>query len=155
MTMIHVFVYGTLKSGLYYNRLMTEGEATSLGPAKLESGDFVLVFGSSFPYAVPFRPEQKERLWDKGIQTTIIGELFEAPDTILTRLDRLEGYPHHYNRAEVKVSTASCEGITRNAYMYHRNEFLNSNDVVCTDGVWWPHVNTTALKGKQRKAAGA
>lgn len=142
MTIIHVFVYGTLKSGLYYNRVMTEGGAVSLGPAKLESGDFVLVHGNSFPYAVPFQPQFKERLLDAGIKTTIVGELFKSDESILHRLDRLEGYPRHYNRTHVRVSQYSFGDNITTALMYHRNEFLKNGEMVCRDGVWWPTVCT-------------
>lgn len=146
MSIIQIFVYGTLKSGLYNNRLLMQGGATSLGPAHLESGDFVLVTGHSFPYAVPFKPEFKERLWDVGIQTTIVGELFKADEAILTRLDRLEGYPHHYNRAEVRVRSALfCENI-QTALMYHRNESLKNGEIVCAHGEWWPPVSVREFK---------
>src|ERR1019366_3200932 len=35
----------------------------------------------------------------------VTGELFEIPESLLARVDRFEGVPHHYTREEVFVMT--------------------------------------------------
>ena len=90
MSNVTIFVYGTLKSGLTNNYLITTNGGKSLGLGKLVRPDYVLTTGYSFPYAVSITPGQACFLQSKGVVTTIHGELFSINDCILADLDRLE-----------------------------------------------------------------
>jgi len=144
---VRVFVYGTLKSGLGNNCRLAEFGARSLGSARLSDSSYVLVNGYSYPYAVPINSEQRDLLTDQGITTYLIGELFECDEGVMTySLDRLEGYPYHYNRSEVQVALRYSDNSKMTAWMYHRNELLCDGEPVCEDGEWWPSIRTVEVE---------
>lgn len=83
--MKRVFVYGTLKKGHGNNRVL--GNSTFLGEAITCADGFFMYTNGGFPYVL------------RNGSFFIKGELYEVTsDEVLRGLDRLEGYPSHYDR---------------------------------------------------------
>lgn len=97
-----VFVYGTLKREFYNHCVMEQSGGTYLGEASL-SNMFTMISCGPYPALV------------KGGEGTIHGEVYDVTDMI--PLDRLEGYPHHYNRELVETPYGE-------AWVYYYNETL-------------------------------
>ncbi len=96
-----VFVYGTLKSGGYNNYIF--GNSKSLGYG-VTIEDCFTMYDGGFPYVIP---EGKFH---------VSGELFEVTEeSVLNRLDRLEGVPDHFTRRDVDVRVGD---EVYSAYMY-------------------------------------
>ena len=83
---IRVAVYGTLRRGEYNNRWLSGSTYLSSHRAK----DFSMYSNGGYPYAVT---------GGKGITV----EIFCITEDILKDLDRLEGYPRHYNRKIIDI----------------------------------------------------
>lgn len=107
-----VFVYGTLKEG--------HGNHGYLSNSKLIKqayiSGFLLINTGGFPYAIEAEPTD-----------FAIGEVYEVDDETLRALDRLEGYPSHYQRR--KVDTYHLDSIlmankprTDEAWIYYIQE---------------------------------
>lgn len=86
-----VFVYGTLKRGEHNNGILLGCGADFLTTAKTKKPRKLVVKG--LPY---LNSPQVEG----GVQ--VIGEIWEVPDTMMWRLDQLEGHPTWYRREEDK-----------------------------------------------------
>ena len=88
-------VYGTLRPGGGNDRLW-HGHAEVIRYAT-EIPGYRLVHNGGFPYAIP------------DVDSTSIGSIIQPTPSryasILSRLDALEGYPHHYDRVP---ATTSC-----------------------------------------------
>lgn len=82
-----VFVYGTLKS--HHSNSGYLAESKFLGD--YFARDMHLINTIGFPYAYE----------EEGLEA--IGELYEVDKATMRSLDRLEGYPDHYDRKEVTV----------------------------------------------------
>jgi len=50
------------------------------------------------------------------------GVLYEIPDSDLSKLDRFEGYPNHYNRVKVKVKLNDGQEVEAVAYIAQPNK---------------------------------
>jgi len=101
-----VFVYGTLLKGQANNHLM--GESRMLYKAcTLE--DFVM-FGRGFPLARPAEEEDSDEFVGR-----VAGEVWEVSDSVLPRLDRLEGHPNFYRRTPTPIALFSGDKVE----MYH------------------------------------
>jgi len=79
-----VAVYGSLLKGLGNHRLL---ETSTLMGEDLVKLPFQMVSLGSFPGLIPSKKEED-----------IFIEVYEVTDEVFARLDRLEGYPHFYNR---------------------------------------------------------
>ncbi len=88
-----VFVYGTLKKGLY-NHSSFLGNAKFVGNAKSVSRWDMIGEGMPFPYLLGRN--------DEGLQ--IEGEVYEVTVDEAKALDRLEGVPTHYRKSYMYVS---------------------------------------------------
>lgn len=98
----NVFVYGTLKQGYGNNRVLQDSEF--LGHATVK--DYGLIDGG-IPYAV----------YSPG--SSVIGEVFHVTSqSVMERLDMLEGYPHHYARDYVTFDTGDGDPHGGRAWMY-------------------------------------
>jgi gamma-glutamylcyclotransferase (GGCT)/AIG2-like uncharacterized protein YtfP len=96
-----LFVYGTLQQGRGNHRLLAE--ARFIGKART-APEFTLrsaYAGGGFPYLLA------------GGETAVFGELYEIDDATLARCDRLEGYPHHYDRREIELASVDGSGPTK------------------------------------------
>ncbi len=101
-----VAVYGTLRNGYGNHWLWADDPQCTARPGTHRVAGFAMysAWNGGFPYAVP-DPE-----------SSIVAELIDVTPECMERLDRLEGYPHHYDR---KVVTATAEdGSTIEAWMY-------------------------------------
>ena len=109
-----VFVYGTLKKGCGNNTLLSS--STYLGDAITEEKGLLIQMGC--PYYVPAHEH------DKALP--ILGELYQLDGpTTCRQLDRLEGYPSHYNRKVIRTTDGD------HAWMYYvRPSALNGHTVV-------------------------
>lgn len=102
--MIRLFVYGTLKNGQCNHDLLAEASFV-----KHDEARGLLFGGMGAPRVMP--PVQgMEGCWVKG-------EVYDVPDTLLPRIDRLEGHPHGYERTEVRLKS----GITASIYYWHHH----------------------------------
>lgn len=100
-----VFVYGTLKRGIYNHRLLpTEGSG---GPDSavarwlcdaLTIETWPMVVASR--YSIPFMLDAPNRV---AAALQVKGEVYEVNDLCLSQLDRLERHPDWYVRTPVKV----------------------------------------------------
>jgi gamma-glutamylcyclotransferase (GGCT)/AIG2-like uncharacterized protein YtfP len=148
MAKIRVLVYGTLKSGQGNFRVMQEAQGVSLGSAWTLQPDFFLIDLGVYPAAVPAKSDQG---------TVVQGELFELDEENLPILDRLEGFPHNYDRKEIPVEygyqvhnadTDKWEYPTCMAWMYFINPrgWMGGRDVVvCLDGKWFPTIRRSSI----------
>jgi gamma-glutamylcyclotransferase (GGCT)/AIG2-like uncharacterized protein YtfP len=85
-----VFVYGTLKRGGFYNRVL-EG-STFIDVA--ETKDNLALFDlGAYPAVVLGLPSN----------TPVRGEVFEINEETFLELDRIEGYPYFYSRTPIPV----------------------------------------------------
>lgn len=104
-----VFVYGTLRPG-FGNHDWTVGHLPHRAVPAFVSGFRLVGQGRPFPYAVP----------DPAAVT--IGEVlaFEEPEwpEALSAMDRLEGYPVHYDRVLVEATTRDRPQRTLAAWLY-------------------------------------
>jgi len=82
-----VFVYGTLMKGEANNRLLKTSERMG---TEIVSG-FTMVSLGAYPACIS----------DETSTTSVLGEVWKIDTETFQRLDRLEGYPHFYDRKEV------------------------------------------------------
>jgi gamma-glutamylaminecyclotransferase len=81
-----VFIYGTLKTGQYFNRqYLGDGKGLLLGPA-LASTDYSLYI-DGLPHLIAEKTD-----------VPVKGELWEIDELVLKSLDDLEGHPMVYKR---------------------------------------------------------
>jgi gamma-glutamylaminecyclotransferase len=98
-----VAVYGTLKKGnSNYYRYLTDSR--HVGSGKTEDKYPMLVEG------IPYLIEQK------GVGHNVKVDLFKVSDTVLAKLDQLEGHPNWYCRKKIPIVTA--RGNVVNAWIY-------------------------------------
>jgi gamma-glutamylcyclotransferase (GGCT)/AIG2-like uncharacterized protein YtfP len=145
MKTVKVFVYGTLKTGLYNNRILQRHGAKSLGVAFSQQDDIVLVNGTYYPYCKLVSEQQMSILFDNGVTGLITGELFEAPKSVMRELDCLEGYPNHYNIRQVSVCLDNDDSEYHTAWMYYQERYVEPGDEVCMQGYWWPRITTLSV----------
>ncbi|MCI0565083.1 MAG: gamma-glutamylcyclotransferase [Nitrososphaera sp.] len=92
-----VFVYGTLKRGFGNARLLADSKFLKEDTVP---GRLYFLGHHAFPYAIP------------ALTSTIYlgfprihGEVFIVHNTVLDKLDRLEGTPNHYERVLIKTDS--------------------------------------------------
>lgn len=89
-----VFVYGTLKRGCCNQSVMQLANGKYVGDAFVYG--YACVNTPWYPYAIKY-PDAK-----------IMGDVFEIETKNLIVLDRLEGYPNHYDREITQTSYGDC-----------------------------------------------
>lgn len=117
--MHRVFVYGSLKRGRYNNDLLRESRF--IGERTTQDETWIMRSLGGFPGVV------KE--YHGALSASIYGELYEVDDNTLTRLDRLEGNGHFYNRELVRLRDES-----EPAWMYiliNHHRFGNNMSPLC------------------------
>jgi gamma-glutamylaminecyclotransferase len=94
-----VFVYGTLKQGYGNHHILADstfiGEGTSISYMVMIGKDY------AFPYLLGYGYE-----YPSAKSHRIKGEIYEVDKATLKRLDRLEGYPTHYDKQTIYVTSA-------------------------------------------------
>lgn len=117
-----VFVYGTLRRGCGNHDLLTGARFVATGRTVEQ---LTMVDLGAFPAVVPFCGS-----------TPIVGEIYEVDAATLERLDRLEGYPHHYDRRRFAVEPDDADKARCTPWVYvYRRLPLGSYDVVA-GGDW-------------------
>lgn len=110
---IRVFVYGTLKKG-HGNHRCLEG-AVFEGKAETRPNEWKMVSLGAFPAIIPI---------EMGAASPIKGETYLVDETILARLDRLEGYPGFYNRSNIFVHPGPGQCVE--ALVYYLEGYRNA-----------------------------
>ena len=118
--MTRVFVYGTLRAGQRNHRLLRR--ATALGPASTVE-PFAMHDLGAFPAIVA------------GGETPVVGEVYEVDAETLQALDRLEGYPHLYDRVEVSLTDGG------RALVYTMQPRQVEGRPVIRSGDWLHHIH--------------
>lgn len=129
MTIHHVFVYGTLLSGMD-NFHLVEPWAERIAPGETTGELYHLTYG--YPAIIP------------GCSGTVRGELVRLTDVAaaLPVLDHLEGYygpdhpDNHYDRCECLVTTADGAATAAYVYTWSHPELLDSIGTPLAGGCW-------------------
>lgn len=108
-----VAVYGSLKSGFHNHRLLEKSK--KVGEQQVEGWEMYSLGG--FPAVVP----------SSNFNDKVSVEVYSVDDETFKNLDRLEGYPHFYDRIKVKTQQGD-------AWMYYFQYPPNDNKV--EDGNW-------------------
>lgn len=109
-----IMVYGTLKRGRGNHG--TLGNSIFLGEAVTVSKEFSM-FDGGFPFV--------SDSFHGDHNGSVVGELYETDNkSILSNLDRLEGYPYLYDKRQVDVTT--MDGITYIATIYVASDGSNA-----------------------------
>jgi gamma-glutamylcyclotransferase (GGCT)/AIG2-like uncharacterized protein YtfP len=106
-----IAVYGSLKKGFHNHALLERNGATKVSTERING--FIMHSMGFFPAIVPGDGE-------------VTVEVYEAPDSAMPSLDRLEGYPSLYDRKEVSTSVGP-------AWIY----FMQNNEGPIVQGGCW------------------
>ena len=94
--MPYIFVYGTLRKGLYNNWLLNE--SSFIGQYKTTNLFYMATQKTkAFPFISP------EPILNDTIPCKIVGEIYDISLSVLEHLDNLEGHPHTYVRTPVQI----------------------------------------------------
>ncbi|MBP1890338.1 gamma-glutamylcyclotransferase (GGCT)/AIG2-like uncharacterized protein YtfP [Clostridium moniliforme] len=126
-----VFVYGSLRSGMFNYDKLLKGKVKGLKLGKI-NGELFHIENKGYPAVVCGNKE-------------IVGELMEFKDfnRTLSELDELEGYIYgdknsEYIREEIEVSLE--DGTKEKAYFYKYNKFSKRNErdnlILVNSGDW-------------------
>jgi len=109
MSLKYLFAYGTLKRGFGNNERLL-GAEKFISTAETVELYPMIGEGMGFPYAfdVP------------GTGNILQGEVFEVQEKTWVALDRLEGYPNHYDRKLITVKLADGSYIEATIYVCKR-----------------------------------
>ena len=112
-----VFVYGTLMSEYWNNRLLKQGGAELIGKGETTNSFIMLASGSNgIPFVADFTPETyPTQFWLENC-TQIQGEVWKVDAKTLYALDGLEGHPNWYKREEIVIKTDESRVINRSTY---------------------------------------
>ena len=103
-----IFVYGTLKRGMYNQKFIPQSMIANMWNATLD-GDLYTVKGATFPAVI-----------NLNSGNTVYGELYEIKDEyiahVIEQCDYLEGHPVLYKRTLVQVQDEY--GNYHDAYTY-------------------------------------
>ncbi len=102
---IPIFVYGTLRKDWWNHRFIENADFIDNGVTK----DRYIMHAHAYPM-----------LSRKVQDTHIIGEYYLISKKEFATLDRLEGYPDHYDRARVDVRLTSGDVV--NAWVYFNDD---------------------------------
>lgn len=102
-----IFVYGTLKKG-GSNHALLEG-ATFIGNG-ITKGKHLMLDTGGFPVVLDTNEVQH-----------VSGELYEVDDSIVHRLDQLEGHPHMFTRTPIEVDVNDA-GVYQATEIYFGNK---------------------------------
>lgn len=98
------FVYGTLKSGYWNNRIL--GDSTLVGTAITEGDEYILT-DCGFPYLIPrfIIPEEDRNIFEEHYNK-VIGEVYSIEsEQVAESLDSLEGVSSgHYQKIPIIVN---------------------------------------------------
>jgi gamma-glutamylcyclotransferase (GGCT)/AIG2-like uncharacterized protein YtfP len=107
-----VFVYGTLMRGWANNQILVRSGAEFIGPKVTK--DKYLLGDVGFPYLYKRGVVQRytKGQVDKTLFKRVLGELWTIPSpSCLGALDSLEGYPLHYDREMIELTTGETAWV--------------------------------------------
>eukprot|EP00961_Rhodomonas_salina_P189650 2558710-Rhodomonas_salina.1 len=111
-----VFVYGTLKRGLYNSKYLQTAGATLIGEAKTSTKLPMI----TDEYYVPYL------LKAPGVGKKIKGEVYAVNNEVMDKLDELEGVPTYYTRERVPIEGLELVGASQK----HSDKLLQHLDLV-------------------------
>ena len=114
--MAKIFVYGTLRKGECRNYLLEDYRF--LGYAKAKG--FLFYNIGAYPGMVEGDGE-------------VVGEVYEIHESLLEKLDLVEGVPDLYRRELIEVSLENGQTISAYAYIYNRKI---DNKLLIPSGDW-------------------
>ena len=119
MSMIELFVYGSLRHGgvHWQNHL-----APAVGISAVTDAAYTM------------RSRERVPIVERGGDTAITGELFDVDAETLAAIDRLEGHPNWYTRVEIDVHLAS--GEVRRAWIYLMTPGQHEDSAIIASGDW-------------------
>lgn len=107
-----VFVYGTLKRGLRLHDILQSYGAKPRSFDAHTVDRFLLDVSPSRPFPYLYQvPKGWDPAW--GAPAQIKGEVYKCKHTLINVLDYVEGVPHHYDRAKIKVVAKDSRGHAR------------------------------------------
>lgn len=116
-----IFVYGTLKKGECNNYILESG--FFIKEENLPQFSLVESIGVPFPFAIMDDEP-------KGIK----GELYAVDDSVLLRLDQLEGHPSMYVRTEIGNVIFQGNKIPLFIYLFDKRKLREYS--IVENGVW-------------------
>jgi gamma-glutamylaminecyclotransferase len=130
-----VFVYGSLRSGLYNNYLL----ATDKYVGEFRTTQKYTMIGlksRAFPFLLPEKIEGIPWLPTRG-------EVYEVSQETLDRLDSLEGHPNWYTRERVVVQSCdTAENLEAFVYLMKDAECVRAITVGVGEGMLYVSVQT-------------
>jgi gamma-glutamylcyclotransferase (GGCT)/AIG2-like uncharacterized protein YtfP len=114
--MVRIFVYGTLRKGECRNYLLEDYRF--LGYAKAKG--FLLYNIGAFPGMIEGGGE-------------VVGEVYEIHESLLEKLDLVEGVPDLFCRELIEVTLENGQTISAYAYIYNRKI---DNKLLIPSGDW-------------------
>jgi len=123
-----VAVYGSLLSGLRNHRVLKDSLLIGYGWTVEK---FRLIDLGAYPGAVPCQDGSPLRV-----------EVYQVCPEVRKDLDRLEGYPHFYDRAVRNVRMDYHYSAQERAWVYHLSADypLDPHRIACDDGDWKAHL---------------
>ena len=113
-----VTVYGSLLKGLgNWHWHLNNSESTLLGDHLLNGG-FVMISLGGFPGLIP----------DKTSEEKIFVETYEVSEKVYNSIERLEGYPHFYNKAKVETPFGESEVYVLSDNYYREHALVPQNE---------------------------
>jgi len=116
-----MFVYGTLKRNYGNNRLLSG--ANYMGTAITKDATYEMRSWGGFP-----------AVYDNG-NTRITGEIYSVPNSMIPRIDSLEGHPDWYCRHKRQVILNTGKELTAWIYIMPVSEKTESRSIV-SSGIW-------------------
>ena len=114
--MVRIFVYGTLRKGECRNYLLEDSQFIGYARAK----GYLLYNIGSYPGMVEGGGE-------------VVGEVYEIPESLLEKLDWVEGVPDLFRRELIEVTLETGQTISAYAYIYNRKI---DNKLLISSGDW-------------------
>lgn len=114
--MVRIFVYGTLRKGECRNYLLEDSQFIGYARAK----GFLLYNIGAFPGMVEGGGE-------------VVGEVYEIHESLLEKLDLVEGAPDLFRRELIEVTLENGQTISAYAYIYNRKI---DNKLLIPSGDW-------------------
>lgn len=112
-----VAVYGSLRQGFGNHLLLKTSEYLGTQTVNIPY-KMISLWRASFPALLPVKENNE-----------ITIEVYNVTEQTFQNLDRLEGYPSHYNRVEIETDYG-------NAWIYFQERELENTNTIVKSGDW-------------------